>query len=55
MTVEIIKEMVAQVCPHLCFKQAQPKMCHSPEVDDRIEFCFLLLENIFLELFFKDF
>ena len=23
---------------HLCFKQAQPKMCHSPKVDDGVEF-----------------
>ena len=22
---------------HLCFKQAQPKMCHSPKVDDRVD------------------
>ena len=22
---------------HLCFKQAQPKMCHSPKVDDGFE------------------
>ena len=22
---------------HLCFKQAQPKMCHSPKVDDGVE------------------
>jgi hypothetical protein len=25
---------------HLCFKQAQPKMCHSPKVDDRVELLF---------------
>ena len=22
---------------HLCFKQAQPKMCHSPKVDDGVD------------------
>ena len=22
---------------HLCFKQAQPKMCHSPKVDDEVD------------------
>ena len=25
------------VSRHLCFKQAQPKMCHSSEVDDKVE------------------
>ena len=25
---------------HLCFKQAQPKMCHSPKVDDRVNIFF---------------
>ena len=24
---------------HLCFKQAQPKVCHSPKVDDAVEMC----------------
>ena len=23
---------------HLCFKQAQPKMCQSPKVDDGVDF-----------------
>ena len=26
---------------HLCFKQAQPKMCHSPKVDDGVDSFFL--------------
>ena len=30
----------------LCFKQAQPKMCHSPKVDDGVEFFFSFLEHI---------
>ena len=34
------------VIQNLCFKQAQTKMCHSPKVDDKVNF-FLLLENIF--------
>ena len=25
---------------HLCFKQAQPKMCHSPKVDDGVDIFF---------------
>ena len=37
---------------HLCFKQAQPKMCHSPKVDDGVDIYnfFFYLENLFLEL-----
>ena len=38
---------------HLCFKQAQTKMCHSPKVDDGVnDFLLFLLEHIFLEFFF---
>ena len=33
---------------HLCFKQAQPKMCHSPKVDDGVEHFF----SHFLDPFF---
>ena len=36
---------------HLCFKQAKPKMCHSPKVDDGVDVFVLLLECIFLEFF----
>ena len=25
---------------HLCFKQAQPKICHSPKVDDGVDIFF---------------
>ena len=32
----VIYDMI--VILHLCFKQAQPKMCHSPKVDDGVEF-----------------
>ena len=28
---------VTTVTTHLCFKQAQPKMCHSPKVDNGVE------------------
>ena len=28
------------VCAHLCFKQAQPKMGHSPKVDDGVDIFF---------------
>ena len=38
-------QVAMSVCPllearvpcHLCFKQAQPKMFHSPKVEDRVE------------------
>ena len=36
-----------KVRAHLCFKQAQPKMCHSPKVNDRIDFFSKLLEHLF--------
>ena len=29
--------VVIAVAVHLCFKQAQPKMCHSPKVDDGVD------------------
>ena len=31
----------------LCFKWAQPKMCHSPKVDDRVEFFSSLQAHLF--------
>ena len=37
--------------PHLCFKQAQPKMCHSPKVDDGVKNNFSLFGPIFLGIF----
>ena len=38
---------------HLCFEQAQPKMYHSPKVDDRVGVFYLkFLENQFLDVFF---
>ena len=39
---------------HLCFKQAQPKMCHSPKVDDGVDIFFKVLEHLFLGLFLKE-
>ena len=39
---------------HLRFKPAQPKMCHSPKVEDGVENCFFLLGPIFLDNFFED-
>ena len=33
-------EQQATVTFHLCFKQAQPKMCHSPKVDDGVDIFF---------------
>ena len=34
---------------HLCFKQAQPKMCHCPKVDDGVEH----LKNNLLNTYFQ--
>ena len=31
-----INLQAASYIHHLCFKQAQPKMCHSPKVDDGV-------------------
>ena len=36
----VIKGVFAMVMDHLCFKQAQPKMCRSPKVDDGVEIFF---------------
>ena len=39
---------------HLCFKQAQPKMCHSPKADDRVQtFFFKDSQTPIFENFFK--
>ena len=35
---------------HLCFKQAQPKMCHSPKVDDGVD---IFLKRLFSDHFLK--
>ena len=41
------------VPPHLCFEQAQPKMYHSPKVDDGVDVFFLnFLKTYFRTLFF---
>ena len=44
-----------RVAPHLCFKHARPKMCHSPKVDDGVEIFFtIFLNNYFRTFFFKE-
>ena len=44
------------VLGHLCFKQAQPKMCHSPKVDDKVFlFFFTSWIPIFRFFFVKNF
>ena len=51
------KTSVTFIClevPHLCFKQAQPKMCHSPKVDDRVEFYFNFLNTYVLTIFVEE-
>ena len=41
---------------HLCFKQAQLKMCHSPKVDDGVDIFFKTsCTHIFGPFFFKNF
>ena len=41
---------------HLCFKQAQPKMCHSPLVDDGVEiYFFTSYTHIFGQFWCKNF
>ena len=37
---------------HMCFKQAQPKICHSPKVDDGVDIFFKTFEHLFLDHFF---
>ena len=33
-------EGVIEIATHLCFEQAQPKMYHSPKVDDGVDVFF---------------
>ena len=40
---------------HLCFKQAQLKIYHSPKIDDGVDIFFKFLEHPFLDHFFKNF
>ena len=41
---------------HLCFEQAQPKMYHSPKVDDGVDVFFKIsLKPIFGRFFFEEF
>ena len=35
-----ITKVAEYILCHLCFKQAQPKMCHSPKVDDGVDIFF---------------
>ena len=39
---------------HLCFKQAQPKMCHSRKVDDGVEIFFKNSFKTFFWIFLKE-
>ena len=40
---------------HLCFKQAQPKICHSPKVDDGVDIFFKFSwKRIFGQFFFEE-
>ena len=49
----IIEGRVLTIIGHLCFKQAQPKMCHSPKVDEGVDhFFFKLLEHLFFDICF---
>ena len=36
-TINAARSSLLKVDTHLCFKQAQPKMCHSPKVDDGVD------------------
>ena len=38
--VPAIHDIPGVITTHLCFKQAQPKTCHSPKVDDRVDIFF---------------
>ena len=43
------------ILAHLCFKQAQLKMCHSPKVDDGLDNFFQnFLKTYFRTFFFKE-
>ena len=37
---------------HLCFEQAQPKMYHSPKVDDEVDVFFFNFLNTYFRTFF---
>ena len=40
---------------HSCFKQAQPKMCHSPKVEDGVDiFIVYFFDSYFWTIFFKE-
>ena len=40
---------------HLCFKQAQAKMCHSPKVSDGVDIFFsFFLKTYFWPIFFEE-
>ena len=44
------------ICKHCCFKQAQPKMWHSPKVDDGVDIFFKLSwKRSFGQFFLKNF
>ena len=51
----IINGRVLTIIGHLCFMQAQPKMCHSPKVDEGVDHFFLNFLNTYLLTFvFKE-
>ena len=37
---------------HMCFKQAQPKICHSPKVDNGVENKLFTPWTLFFGIFF---
>ena len=43
---------VGVVIVHLCFKHAQPKMCHSPKVENGFDNLFFLLWSKFLAFYY---
>ena len=38
--VNLAPSLLVEGLLHLCFKQAQPKICHSPKVDDGVDIFF---------------
>ena len=43
---------LTKVRGHLCFKEAPPKMCHSPEVYDGVDILKKVFEHLFSDIFF---
>ena len=51
---ESVTKVFVEQPRHLCFKQAQPKMGHSPKVDDGVHIFLKLLEHLFSDHFVKE-